>query len=194
MANLGSHHALISQILVASLLVGLPIYWLGFLRRPAFLRPLASLLLVVGTVTTFVAVRSGPGFSAPAAGAETEMEGDGHVAVPTPHQSMGERARNIFAGVLIFELIALGLAWEAGPKGASVLEVESGSLEAVGASTKRFAATTLRILVALGWTLGAFHLYDTMRHGRELASERTAGVEQPAPAVVAHERPSMSRG
>jgi hypothetical protein len=191
MANLGPHHALISQILVASLLVGLPIYLLGFLRRPAFLRPLASLLLVVGTVTTFVAVESGPGFSAQEDAAEAE--GSGHVAGPAPHQSMGERARNIFAGVIVLELIALGLAWEAGPKGASVLEVESGSLEAVGASTKRFAATTLRILVALGWTLGALHLYDTMRHGRELAAQRTAGVEQPVPgAIVAQAPPGIS--
>lgn len=167
MANLGAHHSLISQILVATLLAGLPVYLLTFFRRLAPFRPLASLLLLVGTVATFVAVASGMG-----AGVE-----------PGPHADMGERARNIFAGVLILELIALGLARHAGPAGASVLEVESGSLDAVGASTKRFAATTLRVLVALAWTLGALHVYDTMAHGKDLAAAATAAAEGSGPSL-----------
>lgn len=179
MATMGSPHPFISQILVACLLFGLPVYWLGFMRRPAFLRPLGSVLLLLGTVAVFAAVRSGLGLAV--AGAE------GAVGLAAAHQEMGERALRIFAGLLVLDVVALAVAWHAGHTGASVLEVESGSLEAVGASTKRFAANTLRLVVALGWALGALHLYDTMRQGRQAAGS-AASPSAEAPAVASPQR------
>jgi uncharacterized protein (DUF2062 family) len=93
------------------------------------------------------------------------------------HQELGTTARNIFTGVLVLEFLALALALRAGPAGASVLEVESGSVAAAGASTMRFAALTLRVIVGMAWALGALHLYETAQRGGDTASEREVVVE-----------------
>lgn len=174
MPNLGPQHSLIVQVVLVCLFAGLPVYWLGFLRRPAFLRPLATLLLVAGTVALAAAVQSG----------SQAREGEGGSPGPlmSEHRDLGEGARNVFLAVLLLELAGVALAWRAGPAGASVLEVESGTVDAVGASTKRFAATSLRVIVGAAWTLGAVHLYDVWVHGGEAASEPPGPVvEAPAP-------------
>jgi hypothetical protein len=151
-------------------MLGLPLYWLGFLRRPAFFRPMATVLLLVGTVAAFVAVKSGVDAHGPA-----ERLPDTRDLV-VHHEELGELTRNIFAGVLLLELAALALAWKAGGKAESSLDVELGSVADAGASTKRFAATALRVIAGVAWAVGAFQLYETAEHGGELVYEYAGGV------------------
>lgn len=170
MPNIGALHPQVVHFVVASLIIGLPIYWLSFLRRPGFLRPMASVLLLVGTLASFVAVKSGDDAHGPA-----ERLPDTRDLV-VHHEELGELTRNIFAVVLLLELAGLALAWRAGTSGASVLAVESGTVAEAGASTKRFAATTLRVVVGIAWAVGVFQLYETAQHGGELVYEHAGGV------------------
>jgi uncharacterized membrane protein len=155
MPNIGAFHPQVVHFVVAGLLLGLPIYWLGFLRRPAFLRPMASVLLLVGTVASFAAVKSGTDAHGPA-----ERLPDTRDLV-VHHEDLGTLTRNIFAGVLLLELAALALAWRAGPD---------------GAPAKRIAATSLRVAVGVAWAVGAVQLYETAEHGGELVYEYAGGV------------------
>lgn len=155
MPNVGAFHPQVVHFVVASLFLGLPIYLLGFLRRPAFLRPMASVLLLVGTVASFAAVRSGTDAHGPA-----ERLPDTRDLV-VEHEELGQRTRNIFAGVLLLELVALALAWRTGPD---------------GTPTKRIAATSLRVVVGVAWFLGAHQLFETAEHGGELVYEYAGGV------------------
>lgn len=170
MPNIGALHPQVVHFVVASLFLGLPIYWLGFLRRPRFLRPMASVLLLVGTVASFIAVKSGVDAHGPAERLPETRD------VVVEHEELGELTRNIFAGVLLLELIALGVAWRAGEAGASVLHVETGTPRDAGASTKRFAAMALRLVVGVAWAVGAFQLYETAEHGGALVYEHAGGV------------------
>jgi uncharacterized membrane protein len=170
MPDIGPLHPQVVHFVVASLILGLPIYWLGFLKRPRFLRPMASVLLIVGTVASVVAVRSGTdahGVAERIPGARPAVE---------EHEELGILTRNIFGGILLVELIALAVAWRAGGAGSSVLEVEAGEHGAAGASTKRFASTALRVVVAIAWTVGAFQLYETAEHGGHLVYNYAGGV------------------
>lgn len=170
MPNIGAMHPQVVHFVVASLILGLPIYWLGFLRRPRFLRPMATVLLLVGTVASFVAVKSGMDAHGPAERLPDTRD------VVVHHEELGELTRNIFGVVLLLELAGLALAWRAGPAGALVLEVESGSSADAGASTKRFAATAIRVVVGVAWAVGAFQLYETAEHGGELVYQYAGGI------------------
>ena len=66
MPDIGALHPQIVHFVVACLILGLPIHLLGFLRRPRFFRPMATVLLLVGTVAAFAAVRSGDDAHGPA--------------------------------------------------------------------------------------------------------------------------------
>lgn len=170
MPNIGALHPQVVHFVVASLILGLPLYWLGFLRRPRFLRPMATVLLLVGTVASFVAVKSGIDAHGPAERLPDTRD------VVVRHEELGELTRNIFGVVLLLELAGLALAWRAGPAGALVLDVEAGSRADAGASTKRFAATTVRLVVGVAWAVGAFQLYETAEHGGELVYQYAGGI------------------
>ena len=170
MPDIGPLHPQVVHFVVASLILGLPIYWLGFLKRPRFFRPMASLLLIVGTVASIVAVQSGRD----AHGVAERIPGAR--AAVQEHEDLGILTRNIFEGILLVELIALGVAWRAGAAGSSVLSVEAGEHGAAGASTKRFASTALRVVVAVAWTVGAFQLYEAAEHGGHLVYNYAGGV------------------
>lgn len=161
MPNVGAFHPQVVHFVVASLVLGLPLYWLSFLRRPAFLRPMASVLLLVGTLASFAAVMSGTD----AHGAAERLPDTRDLVVE--HEELGERTRNVFAAILLLELVALGLAWRAG--------VESSG-PAAGASRMRVAATSVRALVGVAWAAGAVQLYETAEHGGELVYEYAGGV------------------
>lgn len=170
MPDLAPLHPQIVHFVVGSLIVGLPLYWLSFLRRPRFLRPAASVLLLVGTLASFAAVSSGVDAHGPAEripGARDAVE---------EHEELGILTRNLFAGILLLELVALGLAWRAGGAGSSVLFVEAGETHAAGASTKRFASTALSGVVAVAWTVAAIQLYETAQHGGEIVYAHAGGV------------------
>jgi len=163
MPNLAALHPQVVHFVVASLFLGLPLYWLGFLRRPAFLRPMASVLLLVGTVATFAAVQSGTDAHGPA-----ERIPDTRDLV-VHHEELGERTRTIFAVVLLLELGALALAWRAG-------RTSGGAFVDPGSSTRSVPATALRVVVGVVWAVGAFQLYETSEHGGQLVYEYAGGV------------------
>ena len=170
MPDIGPLHPQVVHFVVACLFVGLPIYWLSFLKRPRFLRPMATLLLIVGTGAAVVAVESGTdahGVAERIPGARSAVQ---------EHEELGILTRNIFGGILLLELIAVAVAWRAGGAGSSVLSVEAGETGAAGASTKRFAATALSGVVAVAWTVGAFQLFETAEHGGSIVYEYAGGV------------------
>jgi uncharacterized membrane protein len=170
MPDIGAFHPQVVHFVVACLFLGLPIHLLAFFRRPRFLRPMATVLLVVGTVAAFGAVRSGDDAHGPA-----ERIPDTRDAV-VHHEELGERTRALFAVALLIELAAAALAWKAGEAGESVLAVEFGEKGAAGASTMRFASTALHGIVAVLWIFGAYFLFETSEHGGELVYEYAAGV------------------
>lgn len=163
-------HPQVVHFVVAGLFLGLPLYWLSFLKRGRFLRSTASILLVVGTVAAWVAVDTGRDAHRPAEAIP------GARAVVQHHEELGELTRNIFTGVLIVELIALALMWRAGSAGSSVLSVETGESNAAGASTKRFASTALSAVVGIAWAVGLVQLYETAEHGGEIVYDHAGGV------------------
>jgi uncharacterized membrane protein len=168
--DIGTWHPRMVHFVVACLFLGLPLHLLAFLRKPRFFRPMATVLLAVGTVAAFAAVRSGTDAHGPA-----ERIPDTR-AVVVEHEELGERTRNLFAVALLLELSAVALAWRAGAAGASVLAVEAGERGAAAASTMRFAATTVHGVVAVLWIFGGFLLYHTAKHGGELVYEYAGGV------------------
>jgi uncharacterized membrane protein len=170
MPDIAAMHPQIVHFVVACLFVGLPLHLLAFLRRPRFLRPMATVLLLVGTVAAFAAVRSGDQAHGPA-----ERIPDTRPLV-VEHEELGTRARNLFAIALLLELGAVALGWRAGSAGASVLAVEAGDRGAAGASTMRFAATTVHGVVAVLWVFGAFLIYHAADHGGELVYGYAGGV------------------
>ena len=163
-------HPQVVHFVIAGLLLGLPLYWLSFLKRGRFLRSTGSILLLVGTVAAWVAVDTGLDAHRPAEAIPGARE------VVQHHEELGELTRNIFTGVLLVELIALGLMWKAGSAGSSVLEVETGESNAAGASTTRFAATALSVVVAIAWAVGVVQLYETAEHGGQIVYDHAGGV------------------
>lgn len=169
MPSIGWMHPQVVHFVVASLFLGLPIYWLSFLKKPRFLRPMATVLLIVGTGASWFAVKSGSDAH------ELAERIPGARPVVSHHEDLGILTRNIFTGVLLLELIALGMAWRARGAGGSVLAVEEGEFGAAGASTRRFG-TALTAVVAVAWTVGAFELFETAEHGGEIVYEYAGGV------------------
>jgi uncharacterized membrane protein len=170
MSDIAAMHPQIVHFVVACLFLGLPLHLLAFLRRPRFLRPMATVLLLVGTVASFAAVRSGDQAHGPA-----ERIPDTRPLV-VEHEELGTRTRNLFAIALLLELGAAALAWRAGSAGASVLAVEAGDRGAAGASTMRSTATAVHGVVGVLWIFGAFFLYHTADHGGQLVYEYAGGV------------------
>jgi len=160
MPDLGSLHPLVVHFVVAGLFLGLPIYLLGFLSRPRFLRPMATTLLLVGTVAAFVAVKSGTDAHGPA----ERIPGVRDAVVQ--HEELGERTRTIFAVVLLLELASLGLAWKVGGDPDT-----AGSVRAL-----HRAPMALRVMATGGWIFGATVLFEAAEHGGELVYDYAGGV------------------
>ena len=111
MPDIGFLHPKVIRFVVACLYVGLPAYWLGFLKRPRFFRPMATILLVIGTGASIVAVRSGRDAH------DLAERIPGVRAEVMKHEDLGIDTRNIFVGILLVELVALAVAWRAGKAG-----------------------------------------------------------------------------
>jgi uncharacterized membrane protein len=154
MPDIAALHPQVVHFVVVCLFVGLPLYLLGFMKRPKFLRPAATLLLVIGALATIPSVKSGDDAHGPA----ERIPGVRDAVVR--HEDLGERTRTIFLGVLALELIALGLAWRlGGSKGPMAM-----------------APTAMRVAVSVTWLVGAFVLYETAEHGGEIVYEHAGGV------------------
>jgi len=187
MPELGPLHPIIVHFVIAGLFIGLPLYWLAFVRRWSFLRPSATILLVVGAVAAFAAVESGEDAHGPA----ERMPGAREIV--EHHQELGEQTRSIFAGVLVLELLSLAFARKARqspwlPSGSSSGSSPSGSVpddarpESVNAagggreSPWGRWSRTLRVVTALTWLVGTFSLYETAEHGGDIVYAYAGGV------------------
>lgn len=170
MPPIGPYHPQIVHFVVVPLILGLPIYLLGLVvKRPRYFWPMASILLLVGTVSAWLAVRSG----AEAHELAESIPGVGQ-AVRT-HEDLGHDTKNIFTGVLIVELLAIGTAFGMGQLGAGAKKDAEGGGEK-SASPLRFAPTALRVVVAGSWIWGAWVLFEAAEHGGDLVYSYAGGV------------------
>ncbi len=182
MPDIGRFHPQIVHFVVVGGVLGLPLYWLAFVRKFRVLRLTGTILLVVATAASWVAVKSG------SQAHELAERIPGVGAAVRKHEELGEDTRDLFTGVLLLELIALGLAWKAGGPERSVMDVEVGDMGAARVSTMRFAATAVRVVVGITWTFGALVLFETAEHGGDVVYSYAGGVGMRTgnPADVKH--------
>jgi uncharacterized membrane protein len=107
------YHPQIVHFVIALLVVGVIFRLLSLAGRPAFLGPAAFTLLLVGTIGSFLAVRSGDAAHGPV----ERIPGVRPAVIE--HEEWGERTRNIF--VIVIAIEALGLAMWRSPRRRMVL-------------------------------------------------------------------------
>jgi uncharacterized membrane protein len=107
MPALAPLHPQIVHFVIALLLCGVLFRWLSLgvrgTGRLAFTGPAAAVLLLVGTTTAVLAVRSGLAAHGP-----VERVPGARAAVQD-HEQWGERTQNIFLGVAFLEIVALAV-------------------------------------------------------------------------------------
>lgn len=141
------YHPHIVHFAIALVFVGVGFRLLTFYRRLAFLDAAATVLILLGTAASFLAVQSG----AAAHGPVERMPGARPAVVE--HEQWGERARNIFAIVSALELAAVALRWRR--------------------HRLTFAASVAAAVVGVAG-LGA--MYEAAEHGGELVYSYAGGV------------------
>lgn len=100
---MGAYHPHIVHFVIALLVVGVLLRLVSLAGRPAFVSPAATLLILLGTGASVLAVRSGEDAHGP-----VERIPGARAAV-VEHEEWGERARNVFFVVAALELVGLAL-------------------------------------------------------------------------------------
>jgi len=100
---MGAYHPQIVHFAIALLVVGVLLRLVSLARRPAFVSPAATLLILLGTGASVLAVRSGTDAHGP-----VERVPGARAAV-VEHEEWGERARNVFLAVAALEVLGLVL-------------------------------------------------------------------------------------
>jgi uncharacterized membrane protein len=103
MPTMAPLHPQVVHFSIALLFVGVALRALSLLGRPAFLGPAAATLIVLGTLGAFAAVLTGQAAHGPV------EQMPGLRAAVMEHEEWGERARNVFAIVVVIEALALAL-------------------------------------------------------------------------------------
>ena len=148
MPNIGAFHPQVVHFVVALLFIGVIFRVLSFVIRRPFVNQVAVLSLIAGTIAAVVAVRSGTD----AHGAVERIPGVREAVIE--HEELGEKARNLFLGVVVLELVALGL--ERRPNTTRFVRwVQAGS--------------------ALVGLFGIAVLYEAAEHGGELVYSYAGG-------------------
>ncbi len=125
--DLAALHPQIVHFVVALIVVGVAFRWVSLVVAQAWLPMAAAVLVALGTVAAVVAVRSG----IDAHGPVERIPGARSAVVD--HEEWGERARNVFALLLVFEAIAAAFAVRQHPRaGAAGLVSAMVGLLAVG--------------------------------------------------------------
>ncbi len=148
MPNIATFHPQIVHFAVVLLLVGVAFRWLSVLVRKPLIVHIATLCLIFGTLSAALAVKSGTDAHGPV----ERIPGVRDAVVD--HEHHGEIARNFFFGVVVIELIALGLATKA--------------------ETARFTRW-VHLASALVGCPAAFQLYEAAEHGGELVYAYAGG-------------------
>lgn len=104
MPDIGTFHPIIVHFVVALLFVGVVLRVVSLTGKLSFTKSAATVLILLGTVATILAARSGDDAHGPA-----ERIPGAREAVHE-HEEAGERARNVFLLVGTLELAALALA------------------------------------------------------------------------------------
>lgn len=110
MLGIAAFHPQIVHFVVALIVVGVGFRWLSLAVKQAWLPIAAAALVSLGTLAAVAAVRSG----ADAHGAVERIPGV-RPAVEL-HEEWGERARNVFLVLLVFEVFAAALAARQHPR------------------------------------------------------------------------------
>lgn len=147
MPLIGPYHPHIVHFVIALLVAGVVFRLLSLSGRLAFTGPAATTLVLVGTLASMAAVKSGTDAHGPV----ERIPGARDAVVE--HEEWGHRTRNLFFGVSALELVALGFAWR----------------------KHRFARPTAMVAAAAG-LVGLFSLYETAEHGGELVYGYAGGV------------------
>lgn len=146
--NLARFHPQIVHFVVGLLFVGVPLRIISLLRRPKFVNPAATLLLLLGAGAAVVAVRSGHD-------AHDRVERiPGVRQAVSAHEDAADDTRAIFLGVAAIELVALGL---------------------LATSKTRKYARGAQALSALVGVVGLFVLYQAADRGGNLVYSYAGG-------------------
>ena len=147
MPNIGYWHPQIVHFVIALLVVGVIARLVSLTGRWAWTSPMATVLILIGTLGAVAAVKSGDDAHGPA----ERVPGARDAVVE--HEEWGERTRNIFLAVLVLELGALALR---GPR----------------ARFQRWALAGAGV-IGLG---GLYSLYETGEHGGDVTYVYAGGV------------------
>ena len=148
MPNLAYFHPQVVHFAIVLLLVGVAFRIVSLTRWFRFSNPAATTLLLFGTAAAVVAVKTGTDAHGP-----VERIPGARAAV-IEHEEYGESARNVFLGVALIELIALGLA-----RKPSLARYVKGA----------------HVVSALVGVYGAIPLYEAAEHGGELVYNYAGG-------------------
>jgi uncharacterized membrane protein len=149
MPNIGAFHPQIVHFVIALLAVGVVLRLIWLTGRLKFTGPAATTLIVLGTVASVLAVRSGDdahGVAERIPGAREAVEN---------HEEWGVRTRNLFIAVAALELVTLLF----------------GSRERSQRLARGFGMAS-----GVVGLVGLFFLYETGEHGGEVVYEYAGGV------------------
>ncbi|MBL8962314.1 MAG: hypothetical protein JNJ98_20805, partial [Gemmatimonadetes bacterium] len=104
MPNVGVFHPQVVHFVIALCLVGVGLRVVSLLRKWPWMNPAATTLILLGTIASVVAVKSGDDAHGPA----ERVPGARNAVVE--HEEWGERARNIFLLIAAVELVGLAIA------------------------------------------------------------------------------------
>lgn len=145
--NFAALHPQVVHFAIALLFVGVAFRLLSFTGRFKFTNHAALTLILLGTLATFAAVKSGEEAHGPVEripGARDAVES---------HEHWGERTRNIFIVVALLEIVAVAVA---------------------GSDRRRFAKVVAAASAIVGLA-GLFALYEAAEHGGEIVYEYGGG-------------------
>jgi uncharacterized membrane protein len=161
--DIGTFHPVIVHFAIALLVVGVICRLIALTGRLKFTSAMATSLIVLGTLASIVAVKSGDD----AHGVPERIPGARDAVVN--HEEWGKRTRNLFIAIAVLELIALGIGrgyhlfGNRGPTD----RVDSGRDKVVKG---------MRVTTGILGCIGLFLLYETGEHGAEIVYAYAGGV------------------
>ncbi len=123
MPNLAAYHPQIVHFAIALVCAGVFFRLISLTGWFSFAGPSAAILLLAGTLAAFAAVHSGVEAHGP-----VERVPGARAAVES-HEQWGERARTVFVGVAVLEIIAVvlaGLRWPRAARPVAILSALAG--------------------------------------------------------------------
>lgn len=161
--DIGTFHPVIVHFVIALLAVGVICRLIALTGRLRFTGAMATTLIVLGTLASIVAVKSGDD----AHGVPERIPGARDAVVN--HEEWGERTRNLFIAIALLELIALGI-------GRGYRLFGRGGPAEVAESGRHKVVKGMRVTTGILGCLGLFLLYETGEHGAEIVYGYAGGV------------------